>query len=161
SRVHSPDDAAAVIRRHKTGDKLDVEVVRKGDPLPVTLTVTEELKARQNPLGVEANGRSRQFRVSGFLRQVQTYAEQMQIMALLAFGGLLTGIKRWRKGAARMNRAIFSLLFVLFALALVLTASRAVIVTFILALLIVSISFGGRLAQALALCAALLLGGAG
>ncbi len=160
-RVHSPEDAAAVIRRHKIGDKLDVEALRAGDPLPATLTVTEELKAGQNPLGVKVNGRSRQFRISGFLRQFQTYAEQMQILALLAFGGLLTGIKLWRKRPARTKLAIFSLLFVVFALALVLTASRAVIVTCILALLLVSISFGGRLAQALTLCAALLLGGAG
>src|SRR5262249_34936545 len=137
------------------------EALRAGDPVPATLTVTEDLKAKQNPLGVEVNGRSRQFRVSGFLRQYQTYAEQVQILALLAFGGLLTGIKLRRKRATRTKLAIFSLLFALFALALVLTATRAVIVTFILALLLVSISFGGRLAQSLTLCAALLLGCAG
>jgi O-Antigen ligase/PDZ domain len=160
-RVHSPDDAAAVIRKHKTGDKLSVEALRAGDPVPAMLDVTEELKAKQNPLGVEVNGRSRQFRVSGFLRQFLTYAEQMQILALLAFGGALTGVRLWRKRTARMKFAIFSLLFILFALALVLTASRAVIATFIVALLFVSISFGGRLAQVLALGAALLLGGVG
>ena len=160
-RVHTPDMAAAVIRKHKTGDKLDVEALRSGDPVPVTLTVTEELKAKQNPLGVEVNGRSRQFRVSGFLRQFLTYAEEVQILAMLVFGGLLTGIRLWRKRAARMKLAIYSLLFVLFALALVLTASRAVIAAFIVALLVVSISIGGRLAQALALGAALLLGGVG
>jgi hypothetical protein len=160
-RVHSPDDAAAVIRKHKNGDKLSVEALRAGDPVPAILDVTEELKAKQNPLGVEVNGRSRQFRVSGFLRQFLTYAEQMQILAMLAFGGLLTGLRLWRKPAARMKLAIFSLLFVLFALALVLTASRAVIAAFIIALLFISLSFGGRLAQVLALGAALTLGGAG
>jgi O-antigen ligase len=160
-RVHSPDDAAAVIRKHKNGDKLSVEALRAGDPVPAILDVTEELKAKQNPLGVEVDGRSRQFRVSGFLRQFLTYAEQMQILAMLAFGGLLTGLRLWRKPAARMKLAIFSLLFVLFALALVLTASRAVIAAFIIALLFVSLSFGGRLAQVLALGAALTLGGAG
>jgi len=160
-RVHSPEDAAAVIRKHQTGDKLSVEVLRAGDPVPVLLDVTEELKAKQNPLGVEVNGRSRQFRVSGFLRQFLTYAEQMQILAMLAFGGLLTGLRLWRDRTARMKLPIFSLLFFLFAMALVLTASRAVIATFIVALLFVSISFGGRLAQVLALGAALLLGGVG
>ena len=160
-RVNSPDEVATVIRKHKTGDKLSVEALRAGDPVPVTLDVTEELKTKQNPLAVEVNGRSRQFRVSGFLRQFLTYAEQMQILAMLAFGGVLTGVRLWRNRTARIKLTIFSLLFALFALALVLTASRAVIATFIVALLIVSISFGGRLAQALALGAALLLGGVG
>src|SRR5262249_29387871 len=160
-RVHTPDMAAAVIRKHKTGDKLDVEALRSGDPVPVTLTVTEELKAKQNPLGVEVNGRCRQFRVSGFLRQFLTYAEEMQILAMLVFGGLLTGIRLWRKRAARMKLAIYSLLFVLFALALVLTASRAVIAAFIVALLVVSISIGGRLAPGVGLGAAFVLRGGG
>lgn len=160
-RVYSPDDAAAVIRKHNPGDALDVEALHAGDPVPVTLTVTEELKAKRNPLGVETSGRTRQFRVSGFSRQFLTYAEQMQILGMLAFGGLLTGIKLWRKRAARMKLAIFSALFILFALALILTASRAVIAAFIVALLFVSISVGGRLAPVLALAAALLLGGIG
>ena len=160
-RVHTPEAAAAVIRKHKVGEKLDVEALRSGDPVPVTLTVTEELKAKQNPLGVEVNGRSRQFRVSGFLRQFLTYAEQMQILAMLAFGGTLAGLRSWRKRSSHLKFTIFSLLFGLFALALVLTATRAVITAFIIALLFVSISFGGRLAQALALAAALLLGGVG
>ncbi|MGE0132477.1 MAG: O-antigen ligase family protein [Blastocatellales bacterium] len=160
-RVYSPDDAAAVIRNRNPGDVLDVEALHAGDPVPVTLTVTEELKAKQNPLGVETSGRSRQFRVSGFSRQFLTYAEQMQILGMLAFGGLLTGIRLWRKRSARMRLAIFSLLFILFALALILTASRAVIAAFIIALLCVSISFGGRLAPVMALTAAILLGGVG
>ncbi len=160
-RVNSPDDAAAVIRNHKTGDKFSVETLRAGDPVPVILEVTEDLKAKENPLGVEVNGRSRQFRVSGFLRQFLTYAEQMQILAMLAFGGLLTGVRLWRTRTGRMKLAIYSMIFVLFSLALVLTATRAVIAALIIALVFISISFGRRLAQALALGAALSLGCAG
>ncbi len=160
-RVYSPDDAASIIRENKTGAALEVEALHAGDPVPVTLTVTEELKAKRNPLGVEVNGRSRQFRVSGFLRQFLTYAEQMQILAMLAFGGLLTGIRLWRRRTGRVRLAIYTPLFVLFAMALVLTASRAVVAAFIIALLFVSISAGGRMAPVLALVAALLLGGAG
>lgn len=160
-RVYSPDDAAAVICKRNPGDVLDIEALHAGDPVPVTLTVTEELKAKQNPLGVETGGRSRQFRVSGFSRQFLTYAEQTQILGMLAFGGLLTGIRLWRKRGARMKLAIFALLFAVFALALILTASRAVIAAFILAVLCVSISFGGRLAPVMALAAAILLGGIG
>jgi len=160
-RVYSPEEAASVIRSRQAGESLEVEALHAGDPVPVTLTVTEELKAKQNPLGIETGGRSRQFRVSGFSRQFLTYAEQMQILGMLAFGGVLAGIRLWRNQTARRRLKIFSLLFVLFALALVLTASRAVIAAFIVALLFVSISVGGRLAPVIALVAALVLGGLG
>jgi hypothetical protein len=160
-RVYSPADAASVIRRHKAGSTLDVEALHAGDPVPVKLTVTEELKAKQNPLGIETGGRSRQFRVSGFSRQFLTYAEQMQILGMLAFGGLLAGVKLWRRQSGRTRLELSALLFVLFALALILTASRAVTAAFIVALLFVSISVGGRLAPVIALVTALVLGGLG
>lgn len=160
ARVNSPEAVAAILRRHRLGEKLDVEALHAGDPVPVSLTVTDELKAKLNPLGITTSGRSRQFRVSGFSRQFLTYAEQMQILAMLAFGGLLAGIlgnhrqKRWKW------LLVCSALFILFGLALVLTASRAVIASFILALLIASISAGRRTVMT-ALIAASLLGALG
>ncbi len=160
ARVNSPEAVAAILRRHRLGEKLDVEALHAGDPVPVSLTVTDELKAKLNPLGITTSGRSRQFRVSGFSRQFLTYAEQMQILAMLAFGGLLAGIlgnhrqKRWKW------LLVCSALFILFGLALVLTASRAVIASFILALLIASISAGRRTLM-IALIAASLLGALG
>jgi len=127
----------------------------------VTLRVTDDLKALSNPLGVATEGRSRRFRVSGFSRQFLTYAEQMQILALFVFGGLLTGVRLWQRQPARKQLGIFGLLFVLFALALILTASRAVIASFIVAVLFVSINVGGRLAPAIALISVVALGGLG
>jgi len=159
-RVFSPEGAAALIRRHPAGDRLEVEALHAGDPVPVTLTVTDELKARSNPLGITINGRSRQFRVSGFSRQFLTYAEQMQMLALLAFGGLLAIVRRWSNRSARNWLQFCALLFVLFGLALTLTASRAVIAACIGALLIISIS-AGRRAMMIALIAAMLLGALG
>jgi hypothetical protein len=161
SRVYSPEDAANVICRYRAGDKLDVEALHAGDPVPVTLTVTEEMKAKQNPLGIQAGERSRQFRVSGFSRQFLTYAEQMQILGMLSFGGLLAGVRLWRRRTGRTYLKIFFPLFLLFALALVMTASRAVVAAFIVALLLVSIIVGGRLAPVIALGTALVLGGLG
>lgn len=160
TRVSSPEAAAAIVRGHRSGEKLDVEALHAGDPVPVKLTVTDELKAKPNPLGITTSGRTRQFRVSGFSRQFLTYAEQMQILAMLAFGGLLAGIlknhrqKRWKWLLS------CSALFILFGLALVLTASRAVIASFILALLITSISAGRRTVM-IAVIAASLLGALG
>jgi len=81
--------------------------------------------------------RSRRFRVSGFSRHFITYAEQMQIFALLAFGLLLSNLKALRKGSSRSWLWISLSLAGLFSLALILTASRAVIASCILALLII------------------------
>ncbi len=155
-RVASPETAAAIIRRHRTGEKLEVEALHAGDPVPATLTVTDELKASSNPLGIVVSGRTRQFRVSGFSRQFLTYAEQMQILAMLAFGGLLVGILQLK------TRWLFLcfILFALFGSALVLTASRAVIASFILAILIVAIC-AGRRTLIIALIAAITLGALG
>lgn len=159
-RVASPEAAAAVIRRHRSGETLELEALHAGDPVPVSLVVTDELKAKSNPLGITASGSSRQFRVSGFSRQFLTYAEQMQILALLAYGGLLVGLLSWRQVKNRNWLLLCSVLFVLFGLALVLTASRAVIASFIVTLLIVSLT-AGRRAVMIALIAAILLGAVG
>ncbi len=160
-RVFSPEAAAAVIRRESTGKQLEIEALHAGDPVPVKLMVTEELKAKSNPLGITASGRSRQFRASGFSRQFLTYAEQMQMLALLAYGGILTSLaarlRRKRKSGSWGWIQLYTLLFALFGLALVLTASRAVIAAAIGALLIVSVSVGRR-ALMIALMAALVLG---
>jgi O-antigen ligase/polysaccharide polymerase Wzy-like membrane protein len=160
-RVYTPDDAARVIRRQRSGKVLEVEGLREGGPIPVPLRVTDELKARANPLGISIGGRSRQFRISGFSRQFQTYAEQMQILALLTYGGLLTCFRVWRRRQPTIWLKISCLLFLLFSTALILTATRAVIASFIIAVFFVSIISGSRLASILALLIALPLGGLG
>ena len=50
-RIFSPEDAAEVIRRHQLGKTLDVEALHAGDPVPVTLIVTDELKRRAKSFG--------------------------------------------------------------------------------------------------------------
>ena len=157
-RIYTPDEAAQVIRTRRTDSILDIEALHEGDPVPLTLIVTNELKTKDNPLGIEAGGRSRQFRVSGFIRQFLTYAEQMQIMAMLAFGGLITSLRYRRRN---LTPTIFGLLFVLFSLGLSLTATRAVMASLIIALLFVSISVGGRFAPVIAVVTALIIGGLG
>jgi hypothetical protein len=160
-RVFSLEKAASVIRKYRAGEVVEIEALHAGDPIPVKLRVTDELKAQPNPLGISVDGRSRQFRISGFSRQFQTYAEQMQILALLAYGGLLTSLKYWQRRSLRIWLGIFFLLFALFGLSLALTASRAVMASLVLAVLVVSIFTGGRLAPVIALITALTLGGLG
>ena len=144
-RVYTLERAATLIRRQPVGTRLSIEALRAGDPLPVSLIVTKEIKANPNPLGINVAGRTRRFRVSGFTRQFLTYAEQMQILALLAYGGILVAVRRWGKfGAARTGGwlLVSASLFALFATGLVMTASRAVIAACLCALLITSLSAG-------------------
>lgn len=158
-RVASLEDAAQIIRRHQAGETLGIEAIHAGDPLPVDLVVTDELKARPNPLGLSVDGRSRRFRVSGFTRHFVTYAEQMQILALLVFGSLLVGLKLPRQSSRQLWLLVCVILFALFSLTLILTASRAIIISCLFALAAVSIIAGGRRAMLAALIAAIAIGG--
>jgi hypothetical protein len=158
-RVSSLEEAARIIRRHRAGETLEIEAIHAGDPLPVKLLVTDEVKAQANPLGISVGGRSRRFRVSGFTRHFITYAEQMQMLALLVYGALLAG---WRMRGSLQRRFWLlagAALFVLFSLTLALTASRAVIASFLLTLVMLAVMAGGRRAVIPALLAAVMIGG--
>lgn len=138
-RTNSLADALRITHLIPAGKTIDVEAVRAGDPLPATLVVTDELKSRSNPLGISVDGRSRRFRVSGFSRHFITYAEQMQLLVLLAYGLLLRSLKSPRRQHSRAWLFVSLTLVSLFYLALILTASRAVIVSCALALIMIPI----------------------
>jgi hypothetical protein len=136
-RVSSLEEANRIIRESPTGATYTIEILHKGDPAPQQLIVTDEMKGQANPLGVSVAGRSRRFRISGFSRHFMTYAEQMQIFALLAFGLLLSNLKSLGKGGSRFWLWSSLSLAGLFSLALILTASRSVIASCILSLLVI------------------------
>src|SRR5215475_8787110 len=128
-RVNSLEEANRIIRESPTGVTYTVEALRNGEPAPAPLLVTDEMKGRDNPLGVSVAGRSRHFRISGFSRHFITYAEQMQLFALLAYGLLLSNLTSPRKGGSRYWLWGSLTLTGLFSLALILTGSRGVIVS--------------------------------
>jgi hypothetical protein len=140
-RVSSLERANEIIRAGKAGDRLTIEALHDGDPLPVVLEITEPLKMRSNPLGIAVDGRTRRFRVSGFSRHFLTYAEQMQILALLTLGMAIAAISL-RHGRRQILLATFP--FVLFTAALILTGSRAAIVSFLASLVVVLVASIGR-----------------
>jgi hypothetical protein len=152
-RVNSLEEANRIIRESTTGVTYTVEALRDGDPAPAPLLVTDEMKSRANPLGVNVAGSSRRFRISGFTRHFITYAEQMQLFALLAYGLLLTNLKSLRKGRSRAWLWVSMSLAGVFSLALILTASRGVIASCILALLVTLALMKERRAALLALVA--------
>jgi hypothetical protein len=151
-RVSSLADAQSIIAQQRAGQSLNVEALHEGDPLPVEFTVTDELKTRTNALGLNVDGRSRRFRVSGFSRHFLTYAEQMQILGLLAFGWFLAALPR--------RRVVLLLpLLALFSITLVLTASRAVIASYLLALVLTSLLIASRRVALVTLIVAIGMGG--
>lgn len=158
-RVYSVSEAAQIIRSHRDGEQLEVETLRDGDPLPVRLLVTQAVKNSENPLGITTAGRTRRFRVSGFTRQFLTYAEQLQLLALLCYGFMLSVLRNSTVRRGLPALLPFGMLFLLFSLTLSMTASRAVIAAFLLALSLVSLAVGGRRTQIAAIFLIVLLGG--
>jgi hypothetical protein len=152
-RVNSLEEANRIIRESATGATYTVEALRDGDPAPAPLLVTDEMKGRANPLGVSVAGHSRRFRISGFSSHFITYAEQMQLFALLAYGLLLSNLKALRQGRSRAWLWVSLSLAGMFSLALILTASRGAITSCILALIVTLALIRERRAMLLALVA--------
>ena len=151
-RVSTLEEANQLIRQQPSGQRIEIEAVHAGDPLPVVFILTGELKALSNPLGVNVDGRSRRFRVSGFSRHFLTYVEQMQLLGLLVFGFFIAASPRRRIAAVL-------LLFALFSAALVLTASRAVIASYLIALVLTSLLVASRRVALITLVVAMGIGG--
>ncbi len=151
-RVSSLEDANQLLRQQRPGKRVEIEAIHDGDPLPVELIITNEIKALTNPLGINVDGRSRRFRVSGFSRHFLTYVEQMQILGLLVFGFFLAAPPRHRVAASLF-------LFALFSLTLILTASRAVIASYLIALVLVSLLVTSRRIAIVTLLVAISFGG--
>ncbi len=150
-RVSSITEANEILKKISAGKIAEIEALHAGDPLPLELKITDELKAQADPLSISVGGRSRRFRVSGFSRHFLTYAEQMQIFGLLLFGFLL---------APSLHRRVATIFFFsLFSLALILTSTRGVIAAFLCAIVITAIFTASRRVAILTLLAALLLGG--
>ena len=132
NRVSSPDDVRREIAKRGAGTRIEIEALHDGDPIPVELRVTEAMVSSTNPLGIEVSGASRRFRASGFSRHFLTFAEQMQLMALAMFGLLIPATSSRR-------RALLAAVAGILAIALVLTASRAVLASFLVALVVTSV----------------------
>ncbi|MBX3280541.1 MAG: O-antigen ligase family protein [Acidobacteria bacterium] len=151
-RVASLDDIAEIVRQTPSGRSIEIEALHEGDPLPVTLEITEEMKALSNPLEITVGGRSRRFRISGFTRHFITYADQMQIAGLLSFGFLLASFGNRRRAI------LWGSLSAVFALALMLTASRAAAAAYLAAMVLTAALAAGRRAFLGVLAATILLG---
>ncbi len=156
-RVRSLADLTSSIRRLPAGQKAEFEALHDGDPLPVELLITDELKTKADPLGISVGGSSRRFRASGFSRHFITWADQIQLLALLSYGFVMVLLKK--ASPQKLPVIVATLIFSLFSLALILTSSRAAVAAFVLALFIVAVMAGGRRMVVAAALVAVLIGG--
>ena len=156
-RVRSLADIVTIIRRQPVGKKVEIEALHAGDPLPLELLVTDELKTKPDSPGITVGGSSRRFRASGFSRHFITWADQIQLLALLCYGFVIVLLKKATLPRQSLLAAL--VIFSLFCVALILTSSRAAIAAFVLALFIVAVMAGGkRIAVAVAVLAVVISG---
>ncbi len=135
-RVSSVAEIDDAIRRTKTGQRLSLSVITRGEHVEWNgAVVTDELKAAENPSGLTGGGRTHSFRASGWSRHYETFAEMLQIVAQLALGFALANFQRGRKSWRYF--ALPAAAFGCLAAGIVLTAMRTVLVAFAIGAIVV------------------------
>jgi len=150
--VRSPEDVRRLVQQFEPGKEIEIEAIRRGDPLPVHITLSREATLRDNPLGLQYGSSTRRFRASGFTRHFLTFADQMAIFASICagivLGGALLGKLDWR----------WCLVAAFYFGALALTGTRAAIAAFLLGFIATAVIAGGRRVMLSAVAVALVLG---
>jgi O-antigen ligase len=130
-RVYSVTDLDQALRQTSAGTPLTVGIISRGEQVErpgMVLTPSQ-------PLGITGSHPNHQFRASGWTRHYQTFAELMQMIALLALGLALAHLKN--HGANKYFRvAIFAA--ALLTMGLVFTAMRTVIVAFVIGAVVIA-----------------------
>lgn len=126
-RVYSTDDLDDALRRVPANTPVSVGIISRGEQVERTgLVIAQPEMASSGIVGSEPNHR---FRASGFTRHYQTFAEIMQMIALLALGLALAHLRN--HGPNKYFRLAIAAALLLSA-GLVLTAMRTVIVAFVI-----------------------------
>jgi hypothetical protein len=151
-RVSSVEEIDDAIRRTSAGGRASLSVVSRGEHVEWPgAVVSEEMRHAASPSGIEGGGPTHSFRASGWTRHYETFAEVLQIVAQLALGFALAGMRR-REGAEAqggsesdsrssphgriglrgrgMKTALPAIAFAVLALGIALTAMRTTLVAF-------------------------------
>ena len=122
-RVYSVSDIDEVLSGLPVNTPVAVGIISRGEQV-------ERPGLMQAPAsGIVGTGRNHRFRASGFTRHYETFAEIMQMIALLALGLALAHL---RNHGANKYFAVAIAAASLLTLGLVLTAMRTVIVAFVI-----------------------------
>ncbi|HEY2961231.1 MAG TPA: O-antigen ligase family protein [Pyrinomonadaceae bacterium] len=127
-RVYSLAEVDEALRQAPVNTPLSVSVVSQGEHVERTgLVLTAAQQQSSSPSGITGNERSHRFRASGWTRHYETFAEIVQIIALLALGLALAHLRN--HGPNKYFRIAIIAAAVLTA-GLVFTAMRTAIVAF-------------------------------
>ncbi|HEV7894116.1 MAG TPA: O-antigen ligase family protein [Pyrinomonadaceae bacterium] len=155
-RVSSAEEIDEAIRRTPAGARVSLSVISRGEHVEAQgesgewrgVTMTEEMRRAPSPSGITGDGATHSFRASGWTRHYETFAEVLQIVAQLALGFALAGLRgrddaetqskdgeQARSGARgprglSMKAALPAIAFVVLALGIALTAMRTTLVAF-------------------------------
>lgn len=124
-RVYSVTDLDETLRSIPANTSVSVGIISRGEQVERSgLVVTQPAAS-----GIVGNERNHRFRASGWTRHYQTFAEIMQMIALLALGIALAHLRN--HGPNKIFAVMISAVALL-TLGLVLTAMRTVIVAFVI-----------------------------
>ncbi len=127
-RVSNVGEIDEAIRQARTGETLPVSFISRGEHGEWPgFVVTDELKARASPSGINGAGPTHRFRASGWTRHYETFCETLQILAQLALGLCLSNLRVGGRQRARRRLALLmAAAFLLLGAGVVLTAMRTV-----------------------------------
>jgi O-Antigen ligase/PDZ domain len=129
-RVYSLNDLDQVLKQTSAGTPLIVGIISRGEHVERPGMMLNPAQHQQtSPSGVTGNHRNHKFRASGWTRHYQTFAELMQMIALLALG---IALANFRNHGANKYFRVAILATALLTLGLVFTAMRTVIVAFVI-----------------------------
>jgi len=143
-RIHSTGELNDVLKSFPANTPLAVGVITHGEQVErIGMVVTPAQHAEPSPSGVDSSSSNHFFRASGWTRHYETFAELMQMIALLALGLALAQL---RNHGPNKYFKIAVIAAALLTAGLVLTAMRTVIVAFVLAASVIAMrSLRGKL----------------
>ena len=129
-RVYTVPDLDDVLRKATANTPLTVSIISQGEHVErPAFVVNPTQQQAPSPSGVTGSNRNHRFRASGWTRHYQTFAEALQIVALLALGLALAHLRNHGPNKY-FHIALAAAAFL--TLGLVFTAMRTVIVAFVI-----------------------------
>lgn len=135
-RVYSVADIDEALKLMPANTSLRAGIISRGEQVERPGMLLTPLQLQQtSPSGITGNSRNHRFRASGFTRHYPTFAELMQMIALLALGIALAHLRN--HGANKYFRVAIAAALLL-TLGLVFTAMRTVIVAFVIGAIVIA-----------------------
>lgn len=131
-RVYSVEDIERELSRAPLNTPFNAGIISRGEQVERPLTVTQI-----TPAGVTGSERNHRFRASGWTRHYQTFAELLQMIALLAIGLALAHL---RNHGANKYFKIAIVAVALLTMGLVFTAMRTGIIAFAIGATVIAMS---------------------